>query len=213
MKPRLVTEQGIFTLDDLNRDGFVPGRNNLNGTLVLEQECILQGHIEIGGKKHYFDLPSMRGALRSFKEKYEYIGDPLLTITYSERDLYQVGQSVLVKKVLNESKLNLDFTEFHNENINEADIVERLVELGVDKIFNIENLTVKIYRTTGDALNDYLSAKFDEYGINFRRSTKSNVVTILDDILCGYNENTLIKNLKEEDLLFECDDFSAIVVH
>ena len=214
MKPRLVTNSGIFTLDDLNSDGFVPGRNNLNGTLVLEQACTLQGYIEKGGKKHFFDLPSMRNALREFKEKYGYIGDPLLNITYSEKDYYTVGENILVEKVLNESKFNLDFTEFHNEQIDEADIVERLVELGVDKVFNIENALVKLYSDTSDAINDYLNARFEEYGINFRRSNKSSrLVTILDDILHGYNENTLINKLKDEEILFESSNFSALIVY
>lgn len=214
MKPRLVTNSGIFTLDDLNSDGFVPGRNNLNGTLVLEQACTLQGYIEKGGKKHFFDLPSMRNALREFKEKYGYIGDPLLTITYSEKDYYTVGENILVEKVLNESKFNLDFTEFHNEQIDEADIVERLVELGVDKVFNIENALVKLYSDTSDAINDYLNARFEEYGVNFRRGNKSSrLVTILDDILHGYNENTLINKLKDEDILFESSNFSALIVY
>lgn len=214
MKPRLVTNSGIFTLDDLNSDGFVPGRNNLNGTLVLEQACTLQGYIEKGGKKHFFDLPSMRNALREFKEKYGYIGDPLLTITYSEKDYYTVGENILVEKVLNESKFNLDFTEFHNEQIDEAGIVERLVELGVDKVFNIENALVKLYSDTSDAINDYLNARFEEYGVNFRRSNKSSrLVTILDDILHGYNENTLINKLKDEDILFESSNFSALIVY
>ena len=216
MKPRLVTNSGIFTLDDLNSDGFVPGRNNLNGTLVLEKECALQGYVEISGKKHYFDLPSMSNALREFKEKHEYhgVGEPLINITYSEKDYYNVGQNVPIEKALNESKFNLDFTEFHNENINEADIVERLVELGVDKVFNIENTLVKLYSDTSDAINDYLNARFEEYGVNFRRSNKSSrLVTILDDILHGYNENTLINKLKDEDILFESSNFSALIVY
>lgn len=218
MKPRLVTNSGIFLLEDLNSDGFVPGRNNLNGTLVLEQECALQGYIEKGGKKHYFDLPSMRNALRAFKESYEYkhanLDDFLMTITYTEKDYYNVGQNVPVEKVLNESKFNLDFTECHNERLNEADIVERLVELGVDKVFNIENALVKLYSDTSDAINDYLNARFDEYGVNFRRSNKSSrLVTILDDILHGYSENTLIKKLKDENLLFDCDNFTALIVY
>lgn len=218
MKPRLVTEQGIILLEALNSDGFVPGRNNLNGTLVLEQECTLQGYIENGGKKHYFDLPSMRNALRGFTKSYEYkhanLEDFLMTITYTEKDYYKVGQKVPVEKVLNESNFNLDFTEYHNERLNEADIVERLVEMGVDKLFNIENVTVKLYSNTSDAINDYLNAKFEEYGINFRRSNKSsNLITILDDILYGYSENTLIKKLKDESLLFECDNFTALIVY